>query len=74
MMNEKKSVILLDIYNLLRTGEHLNRDAFIEEHKISVQTYYRYIADIKEYIKRYHESYRLMSDKDKCLYLTKIQK
>ena len=41
---------------------------------ISVQTYYRYLADIKAYLKIYHESYCLLSDKDKCIYLTKVQK
>ena len=74
MSDEKKSIILLDIYNLLRAGEHLNREAFIHEHQISVQTYYRYLADIKAYLKIYHVSYCLLSDKDKCIYLTKVQK
>ena len=73
MSDKKKSVILLEIYNSLRAGEHLNRHDVLAEYHISSQTFYRYLTDIKEYLERYHQSYHLESDKVKGIYLSKVR-
>ena len=62
----KKSVIILEMYEALKTEQGLRKEDFTErENGLSVSAFRRYIADIKEFL---HPQQKLVYSRKESVY------
>lgn len=63
MLTIMKPILILLLYDRLRDGEEVDRAEFCKENAISVRTFYRYLQEIRDYLRLAHRGFVLLNDR-----------